>query len=228
MLTKEYAQGLSETDVKNYIQGLFDQVNSDLDYMHQNQLKIKLNPAQYETEIEEIRQRMQNVKGDVTILRLKSIKKPFSAINKLDVIVNTMTNITGMINVAFYKYESKTNPIRKFKEEIIKHTGGTGDLYTSLMLVYQFYVTLEETQKQVTDLCKRARKNEEYDNWYSEMVDCKNVASHIVSTLEAAGFQTIQNEALSHTIYEVLIYEYKILCCKLDRYVIPYKLRYLS
>lgn len=229
MLTKEYAKGLSEEQIKEYVDKLFITTEADRDYLQKHQLEIKRYPEAHEDVIEKIRANISATKGDIAILKLiKLATKPLTTYSKIETIESMITNITGIINVCFYKYESKKSPIKKFKDEIIAHTNGEGQLYTDLMLLYQFYVTLEESQKKTSELCKRARKNSEYDDWYREMSDYRNVTAKIVTMIESTGRAIVDNEALSHTIFEVLFYEYNVICCKLDRYIVPFKLRNLS
>lgn len=228
MVTKEFARQMPDEEKIKYVNELFDKTRDDRDWMQKEQVRIKRHPEQYEDKINEIRSRISETRSDLVIFRDLKLDKPMVLYAKIDNIRSMIAHIENMINVCFFKYESKVSPIRRFKEEAYAYTSGEGELYSSLMIIHEFYINLEDTQKSVSALCKRARKNEDNDLWYAEMNDLKNVIEHIISALDETGKYVIGNEALSHTIYEVLIYEHQILKCKMNRYLIPYKLRYLS
>lgn len=225
MLTKDYVKEMNEDGIVKYVKDLLDVTCKDLAYLQSNQIKIKINPENYEDKIEEIRLRVRQTKSDLSILENASIKKPLSVYHVTDNIKTMIIKISSIINVVFFKYESKNKPIRKFRELAKNYTDRESDLYIALMSVCELYESLAENQKRVSALCERARKNAEFDTWYVEMSDLHHVTEQVIQVLNNTGKKVINDEDLSHTIYEVLIYEYSIMKCKMDRYVVPHQLR---
>lgn len=170
--------------------------------------------------------RIANIKNDIKIIshniRLFRNVKMDSSVCKM---LNCTKKEVDTIIQHLRPYEECTAPVRKFRDAIKVFTNETGVVYEYLMSAYSLYCSLDEIRFRATELCRKARSSNPEVIWFDEAISMRRLILSSIDQLSSIGKLCVHDPVLSHMIYEVLIYELKMIVIKLERYIEPTDLR---
>ena len=170
--------------------------------------------------------RIANIQNDIKIIS-RNIRL-FGNV-KIDSSVRKMMNCTkkelDTIKNHLRPCEECTAPVRKFRDAIKAFTNETGVVYELLMDAYSLYCSLDEMRFRATELCRKARSSNPEVIWFDEALSMRRRIILLIGQLSSIGKVCVHDPVLSHMIYEVLIYELRMINIKLERYIEPTALR---